>query len=238
MRQAGVVEMYGPLIDDLWQTGPGWPAGEVRVLPDGGVDLIWDGASLVIAGPDRVARLVQIGDGPPMSGVRLLPGAARSAFGVPGEALVDAVVPAVEALGADVAGRLANRLAAAPADQHPRILAQWATSEARSVDGRDRAVAFAAARLADDPTRSIRAVADDVGYSERQLRRRVQTEVGYSPKRLARILRLRRVIGLASRDPSLTLADAAYVGGFADQAHLGHECMALGGATAGVLLAR
>lgn len=231
--------MGGPLIDDLWQSGPGGPFGEVRILPDGGLDLIWIGGGLVVAGPDRAARMVTMAaDAPPACGVRFLPGAARAVFGVPGEALVDAVVPAREVLGIKTAGALEARLEAAPAEAHPRILAQWATSDARSVDGREPAVAAAARMIERDPSVKISVLAAHVGYSDRQLRRRMQAEVGYSPKRLARILRLRRVIALAATEPQLSLADAAYAGGFVDQAHLGHECAALGGATAATLLHR
>lgn len=230
--------MRGPLIDDVWQTGEGWPEGEVRILPDGGLDLIWTGSALQVAGPDRTARMVPMVAGPPACGVRFLPGASRAVFGIPGEAVVDAVVPAAEVLGVAAAETLATRLASAPVAAQPRVLAQWASSDARRTARRDPAVAGAATLLAADPTLRVTAIASHLGLSERQLRRRVLNEVGLGPKLLARILRLRRTIALADADATLSLADAAYTGGYVDQAHLGHECSALGGATAAVLLGR
>ncbi|MEN0014458.1 MAG: helix-turn-helix domain-containing protein [Solirubrobacteraceae bacterium] len=227
----------GSLIDEVWATGPDWPT-EVRVLPDGGADLIWTGDQLVVAGPDQVARMVRADPSRPACGVRFLPGAARAMFGWSGEALVDSVVPAAQVLGADESGRLSERLAAAPPDGRPRLLASWAVSDARAAARRDPAVALTADLLARDPKLRVAELADRAGYSDRQLRRRVQAEVGYAPKRLARILRLRRVVALARRDPSLSLADAAFAGGFVDQAHLSHECSELGGAPAAVVLGR
>lgn len=92
--------------------------------------------------------------------------------------------------------------------------------------------------LTADPTLRMTDLADEVGYSDRQLRRRIQAEVGYGPKLLARILRLQRTLSLARADRSLSLADAALVGGYVDQAHLGHETAALAGTTASILLER
>lgn len=228
----------GQLIDEVWASDAAWPT-ELRILPDGGADLIWLGSDLVVAGPDRAARLVRRpADAPPACGVRFLPGAARAALGWPGEALVDATVPAAEVLGVDAAGRLSEQLAASPAAARPSILARWAVSDARAVDRRDPAVALAADLLRADPSLRVRVIADRAGYSERQLRRRVQREVGLAPKHLARILRLRRTITLAEADPALSLTDAALAGGYADQAHLSHDCADLGGATASVLLHR
>jgi transcriptional regulator GlxA family with amidase domain len=103
---------------------------------------------------------------------------------------------------------------------------------------RDPAVAAVADALSVDPTLRVAALADRVGYSERQLRRRVHAEVGYGPKLLARVLRLQRVLRLARADASLSLADLAFAGGFVDQAHLSHESADLGGTTAAVLFDR
>ncbi|MEH3054282.1 MAG: helix-turn-helix domain-containing protein [Patulibacter minatonensis] len=207
-------------------------------MPDGGCDLLWTGTSLVVAGPDRRARFVQHDPHAHACGVRFLPGAARQALGMPGAALVDATLPAAAVLGERSAGELAERLATAPADARPRLLASWASSRARAVDHRDPAVAFVAAALARDPSLRIAALAERIGYSERQLRRRVTAEVGYAPKLLARILRLRRAVAEAGRDPTLSLADTALACGYVDQAHLGHDAAALAGTTAAELLGR
>lgn len=141
-------------------------------------------------------------------------------------------------LGADEVDRLDAALSAALPGARPALLRRWAGARVAAGAQRDPAVAAAADALAADPTLRVAALAERVGYSERQLRRRVQAEVGYGPKLLARVLRLQRVLGLARADASLTLADLAYAGGFVDQAHLSHESSDLGGTTAAVLLNR
>ncbi|MBO9531551.1 MAG: helix-turn-helix domain-containing protein [Solirubrobacteraceae bacterium] len=232
------MELRGPIIDAVWASDGSWP-DDLRILPDGGADLIWTGDALVVAGPDRAARMVRRPPSmPPACGVRFLPGAARLAFGWSGEALVDTTVPAAEVLGERAADDLTRRLAGAPPDGRPRLLAGWAVSDRRSRDHRDPVVAHVARTLRADPSRRVAELAGEVGYSERQLRRRVQTEVGYPPKLLARILRLRRAVEIAGADPAVSLADTAAAAGYVDQAHLGHEVAALADTTPAMLLHR
>lgn len=230
------------LIDAVWETrAPSVDAGgAVRVLPDGCVDLLWHEGSLRIAGPDRRAYLAPFSAGAVSCGVRFRPGAARAMFGVAGEALAGGAQPASGVLGADDAARLDAALAAAAPGARPALLRRWAGARIASGAARDPAVAAVADALSMDPTMRVAALADRVGYSERQLRRRVQAEVGYGPKLLARVLRLQRVLRLAREDRSgaLSLADLASVGGFVDQAHLSHESADLGGVPASVLLGR
>ena len=62
-----------------------------------------------------------------------------------------------------------------------------------------------ASLLHDRPDRSVRALAGDMGLSERQLRRRVEEAVGYSPRTLARILRFQRFLAAARWDTLQTI---------------------------------
>lgn len=225
------------MIDAVWKTrASAGSGGAVRVLPDGCVDLLWHHGRLVVAGPDRVARLAQVQPGAVACGVRFLPGSARAVFGVPGEALAAGSQPAGGVLGADEAERLEEALAQALPSARPELLRRWAGRRVDLGAQRDPAVAEVSDLLAADPTLRISALAERVGYSERQLRRRVQAEVGYGPKLLARILRLQRALALSRADRSLSLADTAFAAGFVDQAHLSHECSELAGTTAAGLL--
>lgn len=227
----------GSLIDAVWESPAPAAAGDaVRVLPDGCVDLIWHEGQLLVAGPDRVARMAQVSAGAVSCGVRFRPGSARAMFGLPGEALAGGSIPAAEVLGAAEADRLTLALIAAEPGARPELLRRWAGRRLELGAARDPAVAHVSDLLTADPTLRVSDLAGRVGYSDRQLRRRVQAEVGYGPKLLARILRLQRTLAISRADRSLSLADAALVGGYVDQAHLGHECSALGGASAGVLL--
>lgn len=80
---------------------------------------------------------------------------------------------------------------------------------------------------------AVRAVADEVGWSERHLGRRFRAEFGVGPKTLARMARFDRVRHrLAVRAEvgmPLGLAELAADGGYADQSHLSREFVALAG---------
>ena len=82
--------------------------------------------------------------------------------------------------------------------------------------------------------RSVAEVADEVGFSERQLQRRSLASFGYGPKTLARVLRLQRALGLARQGSPLV--DVAFAAGYGDQAHFAHEVRALTGQTASQLV--
>lgn len=226
------------MIDAVWETRAPEDGSAVRILPDGCVDLVWHADALFVAGPDRVARMARVSKGASSCGVRFRPGSARAVFGVPGEALAPGSVPAGEVLGSEQADRLSAALSATPRTARPELLRRWASDQlTRGVD-RDPVVSYVSDALAAQPALRVVDLASQIGLSERQLRRRVRTEVGYTPKLLARILRLQRTLALARADAALSLADAALVGGYADQAHLGHECAALAGTTPRVLLSR
>jgi AraC-like DNA-binding protein len=75
--------------------------------------------------------------------------------------------------------------------------------------------------------RGVAQTAWEVGLSERQLRRRSLAVFGYGPKTLARVLRMRRALGLARG--GAPLAEVAARCGYADQAHLAREVKDLAG---------
>jgi AraC-like DNA-binding protein len=227
----------GPLFDEPWSADSTWPR-EVRVLPDGGADLVWTGRALIVAGPDSRARLVQSAVAGDACGVRFVPGAARSAFGWTGEQLLDVAVPAEVVLGPRAAAELTSRLLHATREARPGLRRAGAAEHPRRVDIRVPAVTEAVRVLANDPALPVSTLAARIGYSERQLRRLVRSEVGYSPKLLARILRLRRTLSAADADRSLLVADLAAIGGYVDQAHLSQDVRALTGVTPTALLRR
>jgi AraC-like DNA-binding protein len=73
----------------------------------------------------------------------------------------------------------------------------------------------------------VRAVAERLGLSERQLHRRCLVLFGYGPKTLGRVLRFDRAVALARGGTAF--ADVAAAAGYADQAHLSREVRALAG---------
>lgn len=200
----------------------------VRVLPDGCADIVWKpGVGAFVAGPDTGPVLSPTSPGELVLGVRLRPGAGGAVLGVPLSELRDLRVPLAD-LGLDAADEFHGGLD--PATALRRLEA--AATRLASMRPPDHAVQAAFIRLT-NPRQRVEMLADDLGFSERQLRRRFHAAVGYGPKTLQRVLRLQRFRTLASSD----LVHAALDAGYADQAHLTRECGALTGLTPAALLA-
>jgi AraC-like DNA-binding protein len=238
-REVPAPPALAPWVACAWELRAG-PDGHVhRVLPDGCMDLLWDDRTgLHAVGPNRTAFLAGMDPGAAVTGVRMRPGGAPPLFGVGAEALREATVPA-EDLWGDDARRLADRLGAErrPADRVARLLG-WLGARARRAPRPDPLVAAVARRMAGDPRTSVTAMADEAGIGARHLRRRVTAQVGYGPRRLARVLRLQRTVALAEAEPQAGLSELAFRAGFADQAHLSHECRDLAGLPPSRLLRR
>ncbi len=220
----------GAWVECVWRrSGAERPDGYERIVPDGCMDLIWSEAGgLIVVGPNTTAFLSRLPPGAAVTGVRLHPGAGSPLFEVPAPALRDARLPAAEVWG-DEGARLEQAVARA-ADPAAALVA-FLAGRARTAAPPDPLVRAAAARLEAAP---VGEVAERLAVSERHLRRLVSAEVGYGPKRLGRVLRLRRA--LARVRAGVELAEVAFSGGYADQAHFSNECRALAGVTPGRFL--
>jgi AraC-like DNA-binding protein len=223
----------------------GWTLGPVRgdsgaVLPDGCMDIVWrQGRGLIVAGPDTGRAPTSRPPGSTVVGVRFRPGAGPTMLGLPASELRDLRVPLAELWGED-AERLEERLDDAP-DPSARLelLEGELHRRLQRAERPDALVAAAVMRLySNDPGR-VRAIGDELGISERQLRRRFQAAVGYGPKTLARVLRLQRLLALASRHGAARgdLARLALDAGYADQAHMTADVKRLAGDPPARLLA-
>jgi AraC-like DNA-binding protein len=204
----------------VWQTtrDPGQETPK-RVLPDGCMDLLWSGGELIVAGPDTTAY---VGSGPPATytGLRFAPGTAPGILGVPAQELRDQRVPLADLWPAERVRRLTARVAAA--DAPGRVMEELALDLAGPPDP-----------VVTELVRQLRtgepvaAIADDSGFSERQLHRRSLALFGYGPKLLTRILRLQHALELARR--GLPPAAVAATTGYADQPHLARDVKSLAG---------
>jgi AraC-like DNA-binding protein len=197
-----------------WTRAPG--PGEVRVLPDGCIDLLWVDGSLFVAGPDTQAKLHEADKH--FAGLRFEPGAAPALLNVPAVELRDQRVP----LGAVWPGAVARRFAEQVGDEADPALAL------------ERLVALTPPEpwvrdLVDGlrAGRSVAALADAEHLSERQLHRRCLALFGYGAKTLARVLRMERAVDLARG--GMAFGSVAVAAGYADQAHLAHEVRDLAG---------
>jgi hypothetical protein len=202
------------------------------VLPDGCLDLMWVDGELMVAGPDTAAVPSRLPAGLEIAAVRFRPGAAPAVLGLPAAELRDERVPLVD-LWPD--GRLLERRVSAAADRVAVLEAavRRRLAEAPPVDP----VAVAVAGRLSRGSPGVAGLARWTGLSERQLHRRCLTAFGYGAKTLDRVFRLQRFLTLGRADPAAGLAGLAVAAGYADQAHLGHDCRALAAATPAELLA-
>ncbi|MGQ4488026.1 helix-turn-helix domain-containing protein [Streptomyces sp. SAS_281] len=200
------------------------PGTDHPVLPDGCMDLLWNGDRLLVAGPDtRTAP--STGTGGSWAGIRFAPGTAPALLGVPADELRDLRVPLAALWPGAPVRRLTERLAEA-ADQ-AAALEDIALGRAARTEPPDPVMRAVAACL--EAGGSVAEAARSAGLGPRQLHRRSLAAFGYGPKTLARILRLQRALALVRS--GLPYADAALAAGCADQAHLARDMRDLAGTT-------
>jgi len=214
----------------IWQSTVA--AGEARILPDGCMDMIWDGHELFVAGPDAVAYSYDGTPGTRLTGLRFAPGQAPRVLGVPAHELVNQRVP-IQSLWPPVEVRdLVDRLGTSR--RPDGVLEEVAGERLAAPDDDERLVeailtgARSGIRISETATR--------VGLSPRQLHRRCLASFGYGAKTLAMILRMHLALGLVEQ--GLPLADAAVRAGYADQPHLAREVKRLAGAPIGGVVSR
>jgi AraC-like DNA-binding protein len=210
-------------LDRVWEREAG-QGGPARILPDGCIDIVFSPSrGLRLVGANTVAFLSDVEPAEIVVGARMVPGGAPALLGIAAEDQLDRRMPLRDVIGDDGA-RLEQRLS--EARDPVATLGQWLLHRSRGAPGPDPLVTATIVELASGQAR-IGRLAAELGVSERGLRRRVTTAVGYGPKRLARVLRLRRALALAQSGEEL--AAAAFAAGYADQAHLGHDCSELAG---------
>ena len=199
-------------------------APATHVVPDACADVLWhrETGRLFVAGPDTYAHRTSLSAGL-LVAVRFLPGRAPAGLGVPSSEVRDERVDLDLVWSGDQVRRLADALAAAPTvEAAERVLADAVAGLRADWDP-------AAPRLVSLIRRGDRvgAVADALGWTERQLHRRSLAAFGYGPKTLQRVLRFDHALRLA-RDGT-DLASVAYATGYADQAHLARDVKAFAG---------
>lgn len=210
----------------LWQRDGRAEMARTRILPDGCLDLVWDGDELFIAGPDTAARWHDCRPAASYVALRFHFGIGPALLGTPADELRDRSVRMDDLLPS----KAARCVAAEVAEQPVEVLTGWLTRRVadRDVDPLGRRVhAMAAAAT------PVACMAERLGMSTRQLHRRCLPIFGYGPRHLARVLRLGRALELVWA--GVPLADVAARSGYADQAHLSREALALGGDTPGAL---
>jgi AraC-like DNA-binding protein len=201
------------------------------ILPDGCVDLIWRGEQLLVAGPDRSAVRSPTEAGQLILGLRMRPGVAGAALGVPAEEILDQR-PSLEQVLGRPGAELGEMLAeAAERETAFGMMEAFVASQVRAT--RPDALVLTAIRKLGFRGGGMSDLAETLGISERQLRRRFRKAVGYGPKTLDRVLRFRHLVSQiqAVRAGEVDLARFAADVGYADQAHMTRDCVGLSGLT-------
>jgi AraC-like DNA-binding protein len=221
------------------------PSGVTRssaIVPDGCSDLIWEGGTLRIAGPDRTAKIERLTPGATVIGLRFQPGALAAWLRVPASELVGARIR-LEHFWGGQAKRMADWVSEGRSVTDVAARLETALTERAATIGGNDALPGRLFRLieAHDPLDGdlIRRLTGETGLSERTLRRRSHEAFGYGPKTLDRILRFQRFMRLARDGTAASgLAVVAAEAGYSDQAHLTRETRELAGFTPSAMLAQ
>jgi AraC-like DNA-binding protein len=210
-----------------WRTVDG-PGQCSRILPDGCLDVIWDGRILFVAGPDTTARWHHSLPGTAYVGLRFSGGNGPALVGTSARELCDVSVPLDELWPTRDARELAERVAGNPRP----VLEAWAFERAAGREADPLGPRILAMATANIP---VAQMATSLGFSSRQLLRRCLALFGYGPQHLRRVVRFTRAVDHARR--GMPLIQVAGDCGYADQAHLAREVHDLSGTTATGLLA-
>lgn len=197
---------------------------EIRVLPDGCMDLILADGAVYVAGPDTRAHIATW-TRCSFIGLRFGSGVGPRIVGLPAHEIRDQLLPLSDVWPSAWVRRLTERLDDAP--DPARVMESFAADRLHRAEPPDPIAPYAVQQLRRGS--SIDQVAGAAGLSSRQLHRRSLLAFGYGPKTLARILRFNRALdlGRAGRAP----AEVAASSGYADQAHLSREVKSLAGVT-------
>ena len=216
----------------FWRHGATSMPTTARVIPDGCVDIVWvNDQAPHVAGPMTKPVLYSIDAGTEIVAVRLRPGVAHRLLGENAKALLNQDVPLRDLWPGHRAAPWEEVIAKRSESAKLAAIAEAMTSHLRTDGELDDFVMHATAWMAGHPFASLDELSGLSRLSERQIRRQFDEAIGYGPKKLQRILRLQRLLWLASHEssPVPSLAQLSFAAGYADQSHMSREVVALTG---------
>jgi AraC-like DNA-binding protein len=204
-------------VECAWSMETAVPVASHRVPPDGCLDIVYDRRDgLRAIGAMTVEQRFPFPEHAWVAGVRFRPGMASPFLGISPAELTDRAA-AMDDLRP--ARELARRLDDARSIRDAmRILLGSLQPPEAAPNPVQQAVGALTLGEADLDT-----IAGHANLSPRQFRRRCLEESGLTPKRLCRVLRFRRVCGMASGLAHPDWAAIALEAGYFDQAHLIHD---------------
>jgi len=215
------------------------PVCELELVPDGCIDVYWNGQQLMVAGPSTGLLTVRTAAQQTFVGARFAPGVAYRWLGVSACELLNSHASLEDVWGMHVDTEAIDSLTtardpAAVAAALERMLA----NRLNYVPPADPIIeaTLGAARETRRGQDIVRDMVNGFGWSERTLRRRCDQAFGYGPKTLDRILRFQRFLTLSQTSRS-ALSHLAAAAGYADQSHLVREVRRLAGQSPSRLLA-
>jgi AraC-like DNA-binding protein len=218
-----------PWIECFWTHDEPAASTPKRVLPDGCADFLFDlavGRAWLIGAMSR-PFLFEPKGAVDIVAVRFRPGAVHALVQSPIDAWTDDRLELGE-LGAWARSLVEQTREPGSSEERVDRIEQVLLRRLEST--RMDAIDHVLHTLAADPAGfRVGAAADGTGLSRQWITRTIRARAGLGPKELARILRLRSsLVGLRR---GLSIADAAFTAGFADQAHLARETRRITGTT-------
>ena len=120
------------------------------ILPDGCIDVLWNGRELTVAGPDTTAHRARPQYGTPYAALRFASGVAPTVLGFAADGLRDQRPLLADVIGKDDTDRLAESLLAT--DDPSSELERWAERRLACAGGRDLTMSRVAALISDGRT--------------------------------------------------------------------------------------
>ena len=170
--------------------------------------------------------------------VRLHLGATEAVLGVPASAITGRILDLDDLWGAAPTRRLLDQLATARTPSDATTILETAIADRLTRVRARRHSSHLALQATEKLTgASVKAVAADLGVSERHLRRVFHQTIGVTPKSFARLARFHHALRTAHENHHTTWANIAAATGYYDQAHLIEDFHAIAGVTPRTLLA-
>ncbi len=242
VERPSIPELAG-VVRTVWVQRTGASAYLQRHLPTGGVEIHFPiGGHPQMVGPLTGPQVEVVPAHTTIVGVRFHPGMAPP-FPVVLDELVDQRIGLSELWGSPVHRLVEVMTRAGTPDRALMLVQAHLLQEFRHAGHLDPLVRRAVGALMPWQPVSIDDLAAHLALSASQLRRRCLHAVGLSPKVLQRTLRFQGFLALAHAGALATgrrgadgMAGLAIDAGYADQAHLGRDCLRLTGLTPRQLL--